>query len=81
MSGIAFAWRREADMATLTQALQEVSPRDAGNRDGMRGALWGIFAHATQALCGLRGHVYVRRADKCRVFLECVECGQRPGGE
>ena len=64
----------------LTQAPPEVSPRGAVNKDGIRGTLWGMYAHATQALCGLRGHVYVRRADECRIFLECVECGQETPG-
>ena len=80
MSGIALAWHREADMAMLTQALPEISSRGAGNRDGIRGTLWGMYARATQVLCGLRGHVYVRRADECRIFLECAECGQETPG-
>ena len=80
MSGIALAWDREGDTVMLTQALPEVSSRGPVSKDAVLGTLWGMYAHATQALCGLRGHVYVRRADEGRIFLECVECGQETPG-
>jgi hypothetical protein len=71
MSGIALAWHREADMTILTQALPEIRLA-AGSRDGILGTRPGMYSRATQVLCGLRGHVYVRPADGVPAFFSNV---------
>jgi hypothetical protein len=64
----------------LTHALPEVSSCVAANENRIRTTLRQTCVHAFQALCGIRGHDFVRRAGKCRLFLECLACGHETVG-
>jgi len=67
-------------MAILIDALPTTIRRNAGGESGVRRVLWSICMHAHQALCAARGHNYLRRNEKCRMFLECADCGHETHG-
>jgi hypothetical protein len=53
-------------------------PDSAGS--GVRAAAYGAFTRIDKMLCGLMGHVEVRRFERGRVSLSCLRCGHQSAG-
>ena len=57
-----------------------VSPRRTGLIHASEVLLELIVAFAGRLVCGVRGHVMVRRFEPCRLSLRCLVCGEETTG-